>query len=84
MAVTVFRNGKEEHHRNPSGMLNKANWLVVQSKRDVTKVHELVRHNILMKDYKMLKSWRDAELVACFTIRYDYKNPREYWYWRNK
>lgn len=53
MAVNIMNRKfpKLEHHRNPSGCFNKANWLLEQSKRNQNKVHELVTSRILIQGY---------------------------------
>lgn len=77
MAVNVW-NGKElEHHRNPSGCFNKANWLLEQSKRNQNKVHELVTSRILKTDYKMWKSWLTAENIAVAVIRFNLNKAQD-------
>ena len=79
MAVNIWNSkfGKLEHHRNPSGCFNKANWLLEQSKRNQNKVHELVTTRILMIDYKMWKSWLTAENIAVAVIRFNLNKAQD-------
>ena len=80
MAVTlVLGKGKInllEHHRSPSGINNKANWLVSKSKRDVIKLRCLW-DKIVMDGYKMNSSWHKAFYMAEEIIHYNFKNAKE-------
>ena len=73
MALTLLKNKSMEHHKNPSGVNNKANWLVVHSKRNVNEVHNLVKSKIIMCGYEMYKSWIHAEELAIAIINLDAK-----------
>ena len=79
MAVNIMNRKfpKLEHHRNPSGCFNKANWLLKQSKRNQNKVHELVTSRILMTNYKMWKSWLTAEIIAVAVIRFNLNKAQD-------
>lgn len=80
MAVTlVLGKGKInllEHHRSPSGINNKANWLVSKSKRDVIKLRCLW-DKIIKGNYDMYRSWHIAFAYAEEIIHHNYKDVRE-------
>ena len=77
MAVTIIKSytttfGKRnylEHHRNPSGTINKAKWLLSKSKRDINQLNSLI---CLIEAGLPLsferKSWQVAFYMATFCI----------------
>lgn len=84
MAVNIIKKNKGikgtniiEHHRNPSGRINKIYWLLSESKRDINKIHELVC-NIIMSGYDMISSWLVAECIAVDMVYFGIFDYYEY------
>lgn len=77
MAVTIIKPytttlGKRnylEHHRNPSGTINKAKWLLSKSKRDINKLNSLICsiEAGLPLSFER-KSWQAAFYMATYCI----------------
>ena len=61
--VRIDNNGKRIHHRNPSGFNNKINWLLTESKRDITKLHHIIDYEIDYSNSNCL-NWQNAASVA--------------------
>lgn len=77
MAVTIIKpytttfgkRNKLEHHRNPSGTINKAKWLLSKSKRDINKLNSLICsiETGLPLSFER-KSWQAAFYMATYCI----------------
>lgn len=80
MAVNKKRLGCLEHHRNPSGLHNKVNYFLSESKWDDENLDKL-RRVILTNN----ASWENAFLIASLVIRrrFDLLHIHfpQYWYW---
>ena len=81
MAVTFVNpnTGKIEHHRNPSGTINKANWLVIESKRDVTrlrKIYDSIIARLPINDIISRQSWGAAYAMSIICINFCINHPR--------
>jgi hypothetical protein len=83
MAVTIIKPYKTtfgkrnylEHHRNPSGTINKAKWLLSKSERDINKFNSLVcsiEAGVLSSFEE--KSWLAAISMAEYCINSHIKN----------
>lgn len=65
MALTIKNNNfahpdnRFEHHRNPSGLNNKINYLLVESKRDISKLQKM-KEIIVVYNEKSERSWNIA------------------------
>ena len=59
MAVVLRKKNKLEHHRNPSGLNNKINYLLVESKRDISKLQKM-KENIIVYNEISERSWNIA------------------------
>jgi hypothetical protein len=66
-----------EHHRNPSGVINKSRWLLEKSKRNPNVIHEIVASRLIISGYSEWKSWLHAESLAICTVVLGYKTPDE-------
>jgi len=76
MAVTIIKpyatspkRNYLEHHRNPSGTINKAKWLLSKSKKDINKLNSLVCsiEAGLPLSFER-KSWQAAFYMATYCI----------------
>lgn len=76
MAVTIIKpyatspkRNYLEHHRNPSGTINKAKWLLSKSERDINQLNSLVCsiEAGLPLSFER-KSWQAAFYMATFCI----------------
>jgi hypothetical protein len=81
MAVTFVNpdTGKIEHHRNPSGTINKANWLVIESKRDVIrlrKIYDSIVNRLPINDIITRQSWGAAYTMAVYSMYMHFDHPR--------
>lgn len=81
MAVTFVNpdTGKIEHHRNPSGTINKANWLVIESKRDVTRLHKVydsIINRLPINNIISRQSWGAAYAMSIICINFCVNHPR--------
>lgn len=81
MAVTFVNpdTGKIEHHRNPSGTINKANWLVIESKRDFTrlrKIYDSIVSRLPINDIITRQSWGAAYTMSINCINFCIGHPR--------
>lgn len=83
MAVTIIepytttfgKRNKLEHHRNPSGTINKAKWLLSESKRNHNKLNKLVESIELGPVGSLMKkSWLAAFYMAEYCIFNNIKN----------
>ena len=73
--MAKFING--EHHRNPSGFINKVKYFLRESKRDPEKMKELYKN--IDNDYFEIKYyWRPAYVAATLCIEHNISNPSEY------
>lgn len=79
MAVNIKRLGNLEHHRSPSGLHNKVNYLLSESKWNSENLdrlrREIIKHNV---------SWENAFIIVSNVIRRKFDLLHEcfpqYWY----
>lgn len=74
MAVTLILNSPTEHHRNPSGLHNKVNWIISKCKWDENKFDEL-EQNVEFGEASSSQyhSWSVAFLIAYLIISKRYE-----------
>lgn len=72
MAVTIIKpyatspkRNYLEHHRNPSGTINKAKWLLSRSERDINKFNSL----ICSIEAGVLSSFEEKSWLAAISMR---------------
>lgn len=61
--VRIDENGKQIHHRNPSGFINKIKYLLSESKRDISKLHHIIDYEIDYSNSNYL-NWQNAASIA--------------------
>lgn len=91
MAVTIFKpyttspkRNYLEHHRNPSGTINKAKWLLSKSERDINKLNSLICsiEAGLPLSFER-KSWQAAFYMATYCIVNKIKKVEEHFNKKN-
>lgn len=84
MAVIVREKSKFIHHNSPSGTINKAKWLLSESKRDLEKLYILLAK--LQTDYfcsDSRKSWLAAQYMAWYCIMNNISNVTDEFHFTN-